>query len=52
MLSKHVGGFYCLTALHSFRTKSKLESNKKVCERKDLYGAVIPFKDTKMLEFN
>ena len=24
--------FYCLNCLHSFRTKIKLESHKKVCE--------------------
>ena len=28
--SKHDGGFYCLNCLHSFRTKNKLESHKKV----------------------
>ena len=30
--SKNNGDFYCLNCLHSFRTKSKLESHKKVCE--------------------
>ena len=29
---KYQGDFYCLNYLHSFRTKNKLESHKKVCE--------------------
>ena len=33
--SKNNGGFYCLNCLHSFRTKNKLESHKKVCKNKD-----------------
>ena len=33
--SKTNGDFYCLNCLHSFRTKNKLESNKKVCDNKD-----------------
>ena len=27
--SKHVGDFYCLNCLHSFKTRNKLESHKK-----------------------
>ena len=30
--SNNYGDFYCLNCLHSFRTKNKFESNKKVCE--------------------
>ena len=41
-----------MNCLHSFRTKTKLESHKKVCENKDLCGAIIPSEDTKILEFN
>ena len=33
--SKTNGDFYCLNCLHSFRTKNKLELNKKVCDNKD-----------------
>ena len=33
--SKNNGNFYCLNCLCSFRTKTKLESHKKVCENKD-----------------
>ena len=34
--SKNNGDVCCLNCLHSFRTKRKLESHKKVCENKDL----------------
>ena len=32
---KNNRSFYCLNCLHSFRTKNKLESHKRVCENKD-----------------
>ena len=44
--------FYCLNCLHSFATKNKRETHKKVCENKDFYNAIMPFEDTKTLEFN
>ena len=50
--SKHDGGFYCLNYVHFFKTKSKLESHKKVFENKDFCGVVMPSEDTKLLEFN
>ena len=31
--------------------KKKLESHKKVCENKDFRDAIMPFEDTKILEF-
>ena len=34
--SKHDGDFYCLICHHSFRKKTRLESHKKVCEKKIL----------------
>ena len=49
--SKHDGDFYCLNYLHSFRTKNKLESHKKLCENKDFHNIVMPSEDTKILEF-
>ena len=45
------GDFYCLNCLHSFRTKIKLESRKKVCEYKDFGGGVMPPEDAKILKF-
>ena len=50
--SKHYSDFYCLNCLHYFRTKNKLESHKKVCENKDFCNVIVPFEDTKLLEFN
>ena len=50
--SKNNGDFYCLNCLHSSRTKSKLEFHKKVCENKDFCDVIMPFEDTKILEFN
>ena len=50
--SKHHGDFYFLNCLHSFATGKKLELHKKVCENKDLCNVIMPFEDTKTLEFN
>ena len=46
--SKHYGDFYCLNCLHSFRTKSKLESHKKLCENKDFCSILMPSEDSKI----
>ena len=48
---KSNGDFYCLNCLHSFKPKYKLLI-KKVCENKDFFDLVMPFEDTKILEFN
>ena len=50
--SKHQGDFCCLNCLHSFGTKNKLESHKKVCVKKDFCNIVMPYEDIKSLEFN
>ena len=50
--SKNNGDLYCLNCLYSFRTKNKLESHKKVYENKDFCNVIMPFEDTKRLEFN
>ena len=50
--SKNNGDFYCLNCLHSFRTKNKLESHKKVCGNKDFCNIIMPTEDTKIFEFN
>ena len=49
---KHVSDFYCWNLLHLFRTKSKLESRKKICKNKTFCGVLKPSEDTVMLEFN
>ena len=48
--SKHCDEFYYLNCLHSFRTKKKLESHKRVCENKDLCNIIMPSEETKNLE--
>ena len=39
---------YCLNCVHSFRTNSKLESHKKVCENKDFCNIMMPSVGTKI----
>ena len=43
--SKH--GFHCVNCIHSFRTKSKLESLQKLCINTDFWHVVMPSEDTK-----
>ena len=50
--SKNNGEFYCLNCLHSFRTKNKLKSHKRVCEDKDFCNVIMPSADIEILEFN
>ena len=50
--SKNNRDFYCLNCLHSFRTKSKLKSHKKVFENKYFCNVIMASEDTKTLEFN
>ena len=52
IMSKHHGVFYCLNPLYSFGTKNKLESHKNVCENKDFSNIIMPYEDTKILEFH
>ena len=49
---KYHGDFYCLNCLHSFATKNKRESHKKVCKNKDFGNVAMPSEDTKILELN
>ena len=50
--SKHYHDFCYLNCFHSFRTKNKLQSHKKVCENKDFCSIVMPSEYTEILEFN
>ena len=43
--SKNNGDFYCLNCLHSFKTKIKLESHKKVYENKYFCSVLMPSED-------
>ena len=40
--NKHLDDFYCLNCFHSFATENKLQSHKRVCERKDFCKIIMP----------
>ena len=45
IMSKHNGNFYYFNCLHSFRTKNKFKSHKKVCENWTFCVVAMPSKD-------
>ena len=49
--SKNNGSLCCLNCLPSFRTKNRLESQKRVCKNKDFCNVIMP-QGTRVLEFN
>ena len=51
-MSKHYNDFFCPNCFHSFKTKTKLESHKTVSKNKDVCNIIMPFENTKILEFN
>ena len=50
--STHYGDFFCLSCLHFFRTKNKLESLQKVGDNKDFCNTIMPSGDIIILECN
>ena len=50
--SNHYGNFDCLNCFHSYRTKSKLETHKKICENHDYCHVEIPTKDNNIIKYN
>ena len=50
--STHEKDFYCLNCFHSYRTKSKLESHKKICENHDFCHLEMPTKDNNIIKYN
>ena len=44
--------FYCLNCFHSYRTKNKLETHKKICENRDYYCVEMPTKDNNTIKYN
>ena len=46
--SNHVGGFYCLNCLHSYRTKDKLKKHGNACKNHDYCYVEIPKEDSKI----
>ena len=50
--SNHEGDFYCLNCFHSYRTKSKLEAHKKICENRNYCNVEMPNEDNKIIKYN
>ena len=46
------GDFYCLNCFHSYRTKNKLETHKKICENHDYCHVEMPNEDNKIIKYN
>ena len=49
--STHEKDFYCLNCFHSYRTKNKLESHKKIYENHDYCHAEMPTKDNNIIKY-
>ena len=52
ILQSFCSDFYCLNCFHSFATKNKLKSHKRVCENEDVCNIIMPSGNTKILELN
>ena len=50
--STHEKDFHCLNCFHSYRTKNKLESHKKICENHDYCHVEMPTKDNNIIKYN
>ena len=50
--STHYGDFYCLNCFRSYRTKSKSELHKKICENHDYCKVEMPTKDNNIIKYN
>ena len=50
--STHYGDFHCLKCFRSYRTKSKLELHKKICEDRDYCSVQMPTKNNNIIKYN
>ena len=50
--SNHKEDVYCLNCFHSYRTKSKLEEHKKICENHDYCHVEMATKDNNIIKYN
>ena len=50
--STHEKDFYCLNCFHSYRTKNKLDSHKKIFENHDYCHVEMPTKDNNIIKYN
>ena len=52
IILKYDGDIYCLSFLHSFKTKNKLKSHEKLGKNKDFCGTIMPSGKENVLELN
>ena len=50
--SNHKEDFYCLNCFHSYRTKNKLESHKKICENRNYCNVEMSNEYNKIIKYN
>ena len=50
--STHKKDFYCLNCFHSYRTRNKLESHKKIWENHDYCNVEMPTKNNNIIKYN
>ena len=50
--SNHIGDYYCLGFLNSFRTDNGLKRHERLCDKHDYCHVKMPFEDNKILEYN
>ena len=50
--STHKEVFYCLNCFHSYRTKNKLETHKKICENHNYCNIEMPTKNNNIIKYN
>ena len=50
--SSHKEDFYCLNCFRSYRTRNKLEADKKICENHDNCNVEMPTKDNNIIKYN
>ena len=50
--SNHKEDFYCLNCFHSYSTKNKLETHKKICENHDYCHIEMPTKNNNIIKYN
>ena len=50
--STHVKDFYCLNCFYFYRTKSNLESHKKICENHNYCHVEMPTKGNNIIKYN
>ena len=50
--SNHKEDFYCLNCFHSYITKNKLETHKKICENHDYCCVELPTRNINIIKYN